>query len=164
MHPLTAGGHAPAIAMTLNAKGGSGRMDSQSETLIAFTKGDHGQDSWDTSPTLRKGGDGGGQQVAIAFDNRQDPVSGAAVGAVGAVGAKDNGKGVMAQNAVRRLMPVECERLQGFPDDFTLVPWRKGMAPDGPRYKAVGNSMHTGTVLWLGYRIAMVSKIDKEKA
>jgi site-specific DNA-cytosine methylase len=44
--------------------------------------------------------------------------------------------------AVRRLTPRECERLQGFPDDYTDVPWRRrNWAPDGPRYKALGNSM-----------------------
>jgi DNA (cytosine-5)-methyltransferase 1 len=44
----------------------------------------------------------------------------------------------VAGSAVRRLTARECERLQGFPDDYTLIPWRKGMASDGPRYKAIG--------------------------
>jgi DNA (cytosine-5)-methyltransferase 1 len=58
---------------------------------------------------------------------------------------------------VRRLTPRECERLQGFPDDYTLIPWRKKQAedcPDGPRYKALGNSMACHCMAWIGERIA----------
>jgi DNA (cytosine-5)-methyltransferase 1 len=58
---------------------------------------------------------------------------------------------------VRRLTPVECERLQGFPDNYTLIPWRKKPAadcPDGPRYKALGNSMAVNCMEWIGERIA----------
>jgi site-specific DNA-cytosine methylase len=58
---------------------------------------------------------------------------------------------------VRRLTPRECERLQGFPDDYTLIPWRKKQAedcPDGPRYKALGNSMAVNCMAWIGERIA----------
>ncbi|RMX06814.1 DNA cytosine methyltransferase [Corticibacter populi] len=54
---------------------------------------------------------------------------------------------------VRRLMPVECERLQGMPDDYTLVPYRGEPASDAPRYKAVGNSMAVPCVAWLGGRL-----------
>ena len=60
---------------------------------------------------------------------------------------------------VRRLTPRECERLQGFPDDYTLIPWRKktaGECPDGPRYKALGNSMAVNCMEWIGERIAAV--------
>lgn len=59
---------------------------------------------------------------------------------------------------VRRLTPRECERLQGFPDDWTLVPYRGKPAeecPDGPRYKALGNSMAVPVMRWIGERIAM---------
>ena len=55
--------------------------------------------------------------------------------------------------AVRRLTPRECERLQGFPDDWTLVPVRGKPAADGPRYKAIGNSMATPVMRWIGRRI-----------
>jgi DNA (cytosine-5)-methyltransferase 1 len=55
--------------------------------------------------------------------------------------------------AVRRLTPRECERLQGFPDDHTLVPYRKKEAADGPRYKALGNSMAVPVMRWIGERI-----------
>lgn len=57
---------------------------------------------------------------------------------------------------VRRLMPVECERLQGFPDDYTRITWRgAGPAdcPDGPRYKALGNSMSVPVMMWIGARL-----------
>ena len=56
-------------------------------------------------------------------------------------------------STVRRLTPRECERLQGFPDDYSLIPWRKGMAPDGPRYKALGNSMAVPVMRWIGQRL-----------
>ena len=58
---------------------------------------------------------------------------------------------------VRRLTPMECERLQGFPDDWTKVPYRGKPAeecPDGPRYKAIGNSFAVPVVRWIGERIA----------
>lgn len=53
-------------------------------------------------------------------------------------------------------MPKECERLQGFPDDYTQIPWRNKPAdecPDGPRYKAIGNSKAVTVVRWIGRRI-----------
>jgi DNA (cytosine-5)-methyltransferase 1 len=62
--------------------------------------------------------------------------------------------GVQQQMAVRRLTPVECERLQGFPDGHTNIPWRnKPESPDGPRYKALGNSWAVPVVRWIGERI-----------
>ena len=63
--------------------------------------------------------------------------------------------------AVRRLSPRECERLQGFPDDHTLISWRNKPAdqcPDGPRYKALGNSMAVPCMAWIGKRIDAVDK------
>jgi len=62
--------------------------------------------------------------------------------------------------AVRRLLPVECERLQGFPDDWTLIPWRGKPTPDGPRYKAMGNSMAVPVMRWIGERLDRVAKGD----
>ncbi len=63
---------------------------------------------------------------------------------------------------VRRLTPIECERLQGFPDDYTLIPFRKKPAqkcPDGVRYRCLGNSMAVPVMAWIGSRIASVSKV-----
>ena len=61
--------------------------------------------------------------------------------------------------AIRRLLPVECERLQGFKDDHTLIPWKNKRAsecPDGPRYKAMGNSMAVPVMRWIGERLDRV--------
>ncbi|MCX8984264.1 DNA cytosine methyltransferase [Citrobacter portucalensis] len=63
---------------------------------------------------------------------------------------------VIADHAVRRMMPVEYERLQGFPDHYTCVPWRgkkAGACPDSLRYKALGNSMPVPVITWLGEQI-----------
>lgn len=65
---------------------------------------------------------------------------------------------------VRRLTPIECERLQGFPDNHTLIGWRGKEAdecPDGPRYKAIGNSMAVPVMRWIGERIAAALPAEK---
>jgi DNA (cytosine-5)-methyltransferase 1 len=70
-------------------------------------------------------------------------------------------QGVARGLAVRRLTPTECERLQGFPDNHTLIPWKKKPAdqcPDGPRYKALGNSMAVNCMEWIGQRIDFYDK------
>lgn len=67
----------------------------------------------------------------------------------------------MADMIIRRLTPLECERLQGFPDNHTRIPYRGKPAdecPDGPRYKAIGNSMAVPVMRWIGERIAMADK------
>ena len=60
--------------------------------------------------------------------------------------------------AVRRLTPRECERLQGFKDDYTVIPWKKGESPDGHRYKALGNSMAVPVMRYLGEKINEINK------
>ena len=63
---------------------------------------------------------------------------------------------VEGKNSVRRLTPIECERLQGFPDNYTQISWRNKDPPDcpaGPRYKALGNSMAVPVMRWIGERI-----------
>lgn len=65
----------------------------------------------------------------------------------------------IAGSAVRRLTPLECERLQGFPDQYTAVPYRGKPAADGPRYKALGNSMAVPVMRWIGQRIDLVSEL-----
>jgi site-specific DNA-cytosine methylase len=74
-----------------------------------------------------------------------------------AQGRNSGGENVLIQSmAVRRLTPVECERLQGFPDGYTNIPWRKAIdSPDGPRYKALGNSMAVPVMNWIGKRIKL---------
>lgn len=66
---------------------------------------------------------------------------------------------------VRRLTPRECERLQGFPDDWTRIPYKGKPAdkcPDGPRYKACGNSMAVPVMRWIGERIEWVEDVATE--
>ena len=68
----------------------------------------------------------------------------------------DRGVRVVTPLAVRRLTPRECERLQGFPDDWTAIPWRNKPAeqcPDGPRYTGLGNSMAVPVMRWIGNAI-----------
>lgn len=78
---------------------------------------------------------------------------------VGSGGTSGSPPGVMSVMAVRRLTPTECERLQGFPDGHTAVPYRGKPAADGPRYKALGNSMAVPVMRWLGERIAKVEQL-----
>jgi DNA (cytosine-5)-methyltransferase 1 len=96
----------------------------------------------DVSPTLRAGGNSTGGHRPPGTD--VDTVETLRV----------------IESAVRRLTPRECERLQGFPDDFTAVPYRGKPAADGPRYKALGNSMAVPCMAWIGRRIAMVDALD----
>jgi site-specific DNA-cytosine methylase len=64
------------------------------------------------------------------------------------------------QAGQRVATPKECERLQGFPDGYTDVPWRnKNWTPDGPRYKALGNSMAVNCMRWIGQRIQKISEL-----
>ena len=84
----------------------------------------------------------------------------------GPVGGNQGGD-YIAGSAVRRLTPRECERLQGFEDDFTLIPYRNKPAdqcPDGPRYKALGNSMAVPVMRWIGERIQAVDAIQQVSA
>ena len=77
------------------------------------------------------------------------------------LGASDGRKvevGVRSAMSVRRLTPRECERLQGFPDDYTAITYRKKPAADGPRYKALGNSMAVPVMRWIGERIDAIDK------
>ena len=67
---------------------------------------------------------------------------------------------LIASNRVRRLTPTECERLQGFPDGFTNVPYKgKPDSPDTQRYKAIGNSMAVPVMRWIGERIQRVDSL-----
>jgi len=98
---------------------------------------------------------------AVAFHPTQDPISSSesmhALGTGNRSGCAT--AAVLQAMTVRRLTPRECERLQGFPDDWTMIPWRKKPAedcPDGPRYKALGNSMAVNVMAWIGERIAGV--------
>ncbi|MGS2699545.1 Dam family site-specific DNA-(adenine-N6)-methyltransferase [Enterobacter sp. CFEC121] len=67
---------------------------------------------------------------------------------------------VMADNRVRTLTPLEYERLQGFPDGHTLIPYEGNLADDAPRYKAIGNSMAVPVMRWIGERIATALPVE----
>lgn len=105
-----------------------------------------------------------GHAPAIAFSCRD---YGADVGPMGTLrhgnGNESGGVPFVELGGVRRLTPMECERLQGFPDDYTRVPYRHGkLAEDGPRYQAIGNSMAVPVMAWIGQRIQMVEDLVRE--
>lgn len=96
---------------------------------------------------------------AVCFHATQDPISGEVSPAIGQGNAHGCGSiGVQQAMAVRRLTPRECERLQGAPDDWTLVTVRGKPAADGGRYKAIGNSMAVPCMGWIGRRIAEATR------
>jgi DNA (cytosine-5)-methyltransferase 1 len=160
-HPLAAGAHPPAIAQT-----------------IAFSGIDDGGDATnDLSPTMRTAG-----CVAVALSQSSNACAEKALeqpcypistqNALGRVNGREDwplglgndgdpaptltkahGQGVAIGMAVRRLTPVECERLQGFPDNYTDIQLNGKPMPDGPRYKALGNSMAVPVMAWIGKRI-----------
>lgn len=147
--------------------------DAHSGHLIAFSSKNDGSDVSDISPTLRAMNHSGshanaGGQVAVAFafaQNSRDEVrkiggDGQTVGALSAQPGMKQQSFLCERSAVRRLTPRECERLQGFPDEYTLVTYRKKPAADGPRYKAIGNSMAVPVMRWIGERIAFVESIS----
>lgn len=70
---------------------------------------------------------------------------------------------VVKPMAVRRLTPRECERLQGFPDDYTAITYRGKPAADGPRYKALGNSMAVPVMRWIGERIEALDRLSTSR-
>ncbi len=110
------------------------------------------------------------QTPAIAFaQNSRDEVrleggTGQMTGALKVGGGKPGQSypAILARHAVRRLTPRECERLQGFPDDYTLVPYRGRLMADGPRYMRLGNSMAVPVMAWIGGRIVIVDAIPDE--
>ncbi|MCE9893860.1 Dam family site-specific DNA-(adenine-N6)-methyltransferase [Citrobacter portucalensis] len=183
----------PAIAFAENSRGeillqgGDGQITGPLSTgggkpgqgfpAIAFSYKYHGADATvDMSPTLRAGNHdtshaNSGQPPAICIQH-------ASIGRHDAAGPQ--GKGYQEDVAftqdsrssadvvqygmqVRRLTPVECERLQGFPDNHTMISWRGKDAdecPDGPRYKAIGNSMAVPVMRWIGERIAAALPVE----
>jgi DNA (cytosine-5)-methyltransferase 1 len=159
----------------LSAHGGSGRMDFESETFIAHTlRGDGFDASEDGTgrgtplvPVANSlNGNSGRMQIeatylpSIAF-GWQNSASQSASASAEITPTLDKSKtpGLLHGAAVRRLTPTECERLQGFPDGYTQVPFRGKPAADGPRYKALGNSWAVNCARWIGRRIEIVEQI-----
>lgn len=128
------------------------------EPGIAKREGEPNRFVEEMTPTMRS--EMGDNQLAVAFHLTQDPISSLEIShAITSGSTKGCATSAVAkQMAVRRLTPRECERLQGFPDDYTKIPYRNKSAdncPDGPRYKALGNSWAVPVVRWIGERIAM---------
>ncbi|QLU72599.1 phage N-6-adenine-methyltransferase [Enterobacter roggenkampii] len=156
-----------------------GRNNGQENACIAFSYKDNGADATsDLSPTIRAGNHdkshaNSGQPPAIAYAFKAG--QGAKTGGIGyaeeqsptltsASSGTNLAPAVMHGIAVRRLTPIECERLQGFPDNHTLIGWRGKDAtecPDGPRYKAIGNSMAVPVMRWIGERVAAALPAEK---
>jgi len=131
------------------------------EPGIASREGNESRFVKEMSPTLRK--EMGDNQVAVAVDcynktiNHTSQTLSSSASDINHTGGVINPADRMA---VRRLTPKECERLQGFPDEHTLISWRGKPAdqcPDGPRYKALGNSMAVPCMEWIGNKIKEAS-------
>jgi DNA (cytosine-5)-methyltransferase 1 len=142
-HPLAAGAHPPAIAFEWQ-RGATQNLDMHEDFSPALIKSQTPAVAFDL-----RGREGGAQ-----FEGPHDTAN---------IRAASGGssRSYVAATAVRRLTPMECERLQGFPDDYTLVPYRGKPASDGPRYKALGNSMAVPCMRWIGERIELIEALTK---
>lgn len=169
-----------AVSFCLNAKGGVGRLDGESETLIPTNGGafvdavpvsvdyTNGLIQGDISGTLEaaqsKGNRGQGVIQPMAFGWQNAAAQGMPVDTIAPTLDKSKHPATATATAVRRLMPVECERLQGFPDGHTAIMWRGKPAADGPRYEALGNSWAVNCARWIGRRIEAVESIKPHNA
>ncbi|KLP50526.1 DNA (cytosine-5-)-methyltransferase [Enterobacter roggenkampii] len=151
-----------------------GRNNGQENACIAFSYKDNGADATsDLSPTIRAGNHdkshaNSGQPPAIALQTDVTPKASVELAFTLKLPSPSGGgqpAATMTPNMeVRRLTPIECERLQGFPDNHTLIGWRGKDAdecPDGPRYKAIGNSMAVPVMRWIGERIAAAMPVKE---
>jgi len=144
---------------TLNATGVHG-VAYGFEPGIAKREGSPARFVRDGTPTLRANMGDNQTATAYAVDVYNQAIDGNVTATLTQAcgGTNTSGPKLMQQMAVRRLTPVECERLQGFPDDYTNI---KPKCPDGPRYKAMGNSMAVPVMRWIGKRIEEVSCASK---
>lgn len=148
------------VATAVNAHGGPhGRLDFESETFVTHALR---ADGFDASE------DGTGRGTPLVASFQQSSMTG--VGTVGydadtqvlrPIKPQHDHQMLQLGSAVRRLTPRECERLQGFPDDYTRIPFRGKPAADGPRYRALGNSMAVPVMRWIGKRIDEVAGRDR---
>jgi DNA (cytosine-5)-methyltransferase 1 len=150
------GRNAPTIAFTLHGSDGTASAASSTEVAGSLrTRAPGSIENSSTTAVLQ------GQSVAWSGELT---ASTDVAGTLQRGGEGERVDGVMTpQMAVRRLTPRECERLQGFPDDYTLVEYRGKLAADGPRYKALGNSMAVPFMHWIGKRIAAVDAILRDR-
>lgn len=161
------------VAACLTAKGQ--RIDFEVETFAV-----HGTQDPDTNRELAHTlGRNNGQENAIVTEPFTLAIRGRSEGSTVEVRNDGTANALLTPNGcragmgvgaigwgmqVRRLTPIECERLQGFPDNHTLIGWRAKDAaecPDGPRYKAIGNSMAVPVMRWIGERIAAALPAEK---
>jgi DNA (cytosine-5)-methyltransferase 1 len=160
---------------TVTSRWGTGGGNVPLVQTVGFTQCDAARDvGIEVSPTLRSGGNGGYPNHAVAYSIRED--AGANTFSVTPLEAtpalqalrpsvqSHHAQTFVADSVkVRRLTPIECERLQGFPDGFTNIPWRKkDTAPDGLRYKALGNSMAVPVMRRIGRRIARQEQLIQQ--
>lgn len=147
-----AAGHLISHALNKN-----GRYDSNGETFVAHSLRGSGFDASE---------DGTGRGTPLVFQARASACNSMNPAEFSPTLDKGKAEGMSALigSSVRRLTPRECERLQGFPDDYTLIPRGKRGKPaqDGPRYAALGNSMAVPVMAWIGRRIAAVERIMVE--
>jgi DNA (cytosine-5)-methyltransferase 1 len=170
-----------------------GRNNGQENAVMAFSCKDHGADAGVIVPTLRAMNHSGshanaGGQVAVCitveithtlkaegFDGSEDgtgrgqPIVAAVSPTLRAGNMRNNSNPsteadmLVGGSQVRRLVAIECERLQGIADNYTLIPWRgkpSSECPDGPRYKAIGNSKAVTVVRWIGRRLLGQLNLD----
>jgi DNA (cytosine-5)-methyltransferase 1 len=155
-------GHVLPVAQPINIYGGNKRpdrpeggfyvrMDEDTTKTLDAASG--------LNPTCSQGGTAVMQPIigGVDYENNAhgpDDVTGPLLKGSPTGGGRPLPAIALQSMAVRRLTPVECERLQGFPDNYTNIPWRKKEeSPDGPRYKALGNSWAVPNVRWIGKRI-----------
>lgn len=162
--PVAYGGNNQAgpidVATARNAHGGPhGRRDFESETFVVSTTlrardGAKGVDSDCTDTLIPTAYRVTGNDGAYATGDR--------VGALG-TGTDQSAHVTIARSGVRRIMPIEAERLQGLPDGFTDITYRGKPAADGPRYRAIGNSMAVPVLAWLLERVRAVDEIHQHR-
>lgn len=151
-HPLAAKAHAPAIAFDCKASGQNGfGVGEIASTMRSMGHANSHQNG------------GGHLAVAVNIRGREGGGTAELSGDIATALRASQGGGdklhALTGSAVRRLTPRECERLQGFPDDYTLINVRGKPAADGPRYKALGNSMAVPVMHWIGKRIELVESL-----
>ena len=155
------------LATAVNAHGGPhGRLDFESETFIVHALRGEGFDGSEDGtgrgtplvPVMAFSGknDGADARIDLAPTLRAMPHAGSHTNAGGQVA-------VTVGTGVRRLTPKECERLMSFPDDWTAIDWRGRAAPDGRRYKALGNSMAACVIGWVLDRLMTVDALVRKR-
>jgi DNA (cytosine-5)-methyltransferase 1 len=117
-------------------------------------------DASGSNPAMHQGG--AAILQPIGFDAYNNDVTGDVLKTIDTGQDYHHVPNILQSMAVRRLTPVECERLQGFPDSYTDIKSKNKPTPDGPRYKALGNSMAVPVMAWIGQRIEQVEAICKQ--